>query len=221
MKGTTVVFEHFEFSCLGHLGEFLEANRMEYRSYVYSQVDETIHDALSDASRIILLGSPDSVNNHDNPWLHEMERAIKGQIEAGTPMLGICFGAQLLASASGQRVTALEEPRVGFRQIGNDSGSAYAGNWLCFHEEHVRSPGSIHALLNDHDTVYAFRNRNAIGLQFHPEMDVPTIERILSELPEDHPHGGKLRRSIVEFDASSKQRSFRLFDEIFRALDQS
>jgi GMP synthase-like glutamine amidotransferase len=54
---------------------------------------------------IIAMGGPMSVNDElELPWLRDEKRFIRSAIENGKPVLGICLGAQLIASALGSRV---------------------------------------------------------------------------------------------------------------------
>src|SRR6266568_4949937 len=49
-----------------------------------------------------------------HPWLREEHDIIRGLIDARTPVLGVCLGAQLLAKAAGARVGPLDEPEIGW-----------------------------------------------------------------------------------------------------------
>jgi GMP synthase (glutamine-hydrolysing) len=215
MQAKTVVFEPFGFSCLGHLGEFLDGEGIRYERRLYAEVDSSVHTQLRDVERMILLGSPESVNDKEKAWIPEIQKLIGHHIAAGTFVVGICFGAQLIASTLGSQVVSLRDPRIGFRPIGDRSVHPYAGNWLCFHEEHCTLAAGMDRVLKDHDTIYAFHSRNAVGLQFHPEMDLPTIERIADTLPKDHPYLRQLRATAESFDPTAKERAFALFGEMF------
>ena len=49
-----------------------------------------------------------------HPWLHEEYESLRRWIESGTPLLGICLGAQTLAHAAGARVRQAEHELAGF-----------------------------------------------------------------------------------------------------------
>lgn len=74
--------------------------------------------ALDSFDWLIVLGGPMSVNEEGfYPWLAPEKRFLREAIEAGRPVLGICLGAQLLASALGASVRPNPQPEIGWWPI--------------------------------------------------------------------------------------------------------
>jgi GMP synthase-like glutamine amidotransferase len=72
---------------------------------------------------LIALGGPMSVNDEEElPWLVEEKLFLREAIERGTPVLGICLGAQLIASALGARVYPGVEKEIGWFPIEGVAG---------------------------------------------------------------------------------------------------
>ncbi|ABM62126.1 glutamine amidotransferase [Halorhodospira halophila] len=132
---------------------------------------------------IIVTGSPAMVS-HREPWSEAAAEWLSRAAHADIPILGICYGHQLLAHALGGR--AGPNPRG--REIGTVSVQrlAPAGDDPLFahlperfpahvtHEESVLElpEGAVTLAANDHDAYQAFRwGRHAWGVQFHPEFD--------------------------------------------------
>jgi GMP synthase (glutamine-hydrolysing) len=70
---------------------------------------------LEDAGAVIVLGglaNPDQTE--ERPWLGRERAELARLVAAGTPVLGICLGAQLLASALGAPVRRLPLPEIGW-----------------------------------------------------------------------------------------------------------
>ena len=63
------------------------------------------------------MGGPMSVNDEGElRWLRDEKAAVRTAIEAGTPTLGVCLGAQIIASALGHPcIPAPTRKSAGFR----------------------------------------------------------------------------------------------------------
>jgi GMP synthase (glutamine-hydrolysing) len=63
---------------------------------------------------ILVMGGPMSVNDeHEHPWLVAEKGTVGDAVRAGVPVLGVCLGSQLLASALGARVYPAPAPEIG------------------------------------------------------------------------------------------------------------
>lgn len=68
-----------------------------------------------DAGAVMVFGGHQNVGEElEFPWLHEEYDALRRWHDAGTPLLGVCLGAQTLAHALGARVERAPTPYGGF-----------------------------------------------------------------------------------------------------------
>ena len=68
-----------------------------------------------DVDAVMVFGGDQNVGEEtQHPWLHEEYDALRTWVEDGTPVLGVCLGAQTLAHAFDGDVRRAEEPMAGF-----------------------------------------------------------------------------------------------------------
>src|SRR5581483_11847784 len=99
---------------LGFVGERLEHHGADLHT-IHRESLASLSDPEAAADLIVLLGSDWSV--YDPTWRDAVaaEQALVLRSQSrGVPILAICFGAQLVASALGLSVTRAERPEVGW-----------------------------------------------------------------------------------------------------------
>ena len=124
---------------------------------------------------LILSGGPSSVYDENAP------RSEKPLVdESNCPVLGICYGLQLMAHQLGGEVQPSSSREYGYARLTvvNGDTALFAGLpremdvWLS-HGDHVtKLPGGFHVTALTNDAVNAFENpeRRIFGVQFHPEV---------------------------------------------------
>lgn len=129
------------------------------------------------------MGSPDSVAGATCPPATDAEiAAVAAWVDQDRPYLGICFGAQVLARATGGSVTRMPQPFSGYVTLDGDEGSPVHGPWLVWHNDGISAPGDATILGSLEHADLAFRTRRAWGLQPHVEVTPETLERMLIAL---------------------------------------
>jgi GMP synthase (glutamine-hydrolysing) len=148
---------------------------------------------LDAVSAVIVTGSPAMVTD-DLPWIRAGEQYLRDVVSRGIPVLGICFGHQMLAQALGGKVDY--HPRG--REIGTTTvaltpaakdDALFAGlpAAIPVHVTHMQSvtslPPAAHILAgNDFDPHHAVRfAESAWGVQFHPEFDARIMAAYINE----------------------------------------
>jgi GMP synthase-like glutamine amidotransferase len=146
-----------------------------------------------DVDLLIVLGGPMSANDEATlPWLVPEKRFIREAIEAGTPVLGICLGAQLIASAMGARVFRNPQKEIGWFPIfsthpgGQRDLFHLPDELLVFHwhgETFDLPPGAVHLARSAACAHQAFHiGARALGLQCHLETTRQSCEGLLGDL---------------------------------------
>jgi GMP synthase (glutamine-hydrolysing) len=130
----------------------------------------------------------------DEPWIGELKSWVGDAVETGMPMLGVCYGHQLLADVLGGRVEDMGEYEIGYRTVRQDGeNDLLAGvdeEFTVFttHSDRVAQapPGADVFARNDFG-IHGFRKNNVFTVQFHPEYDMATAESVTEgkELADD------------------------------------
>ncbi len=143
---------------------------------------ESLPDIAS-LSSIVITGSPAMVTQNLQ-WIRQSQDFILAAIEAGLPVLGICFGHQLLAHALGGRVDWHPHGReIGTTSVSltsdaiNDELFGDLAIHFPVHTTHMQTvtklPAGTRVLANNQfEAHHALRFGERVwGVQFHPEFD--------------------------------------------------
>jgi GMP synthase-like glutamine amidotransferase len=122
---------------------------------------------------IVPMGAPWSVYDEATigSWVREETGFIQRALAADVPVLGICFGGQLLAAAIGGSVERAPEHEIGWRVVSTTRpGLVEPGPWFEWHYDRWRLPPGVTAFARTPVAEQAFQVGRALGLQFHPEV---------------------------------------------------
>jgi GMP synthase (glutamine-hydrolysing) len=154
---------------------------------------------------LIIMGGPMNVDEEQEyPWLAAEKTYIRKALDADIPVLGICLGAQLIAAVLGEKVYPGPHRELGwlpltfapeasqhstlraFTELNSDADSDDV-NVFHWHGDTFDLPAGA-TLLGSTDGCrnQGFAWRNAVGLQFHIEMDQSVLTKLIQEhrLPE-------------------------------------
>jgi GMP synthase-like glutamine amidotransferase len=110
-------------------------------------------------------------------WIGDEIAFAREAIAGGVPVLGICFGGQMLATALGGRVTRATRPEIGWNVVeSDDPGLIDPGPWFQWHFDRFELPAGIPVLARTALANQAFTAGRSLGLQFHPELTPAVLE---------------------------------------------
>ena len=140
---------------------------------------------------VMIFGGAMNVHEHDShPWLLEELSAIRRLLEREVPTLGVCLGAQLLASAAGAEVSRAPAPEIGWHEVELTPEASRdplfaelperftAYQW---HSYQFSVPERAVPLARSAVCVQAYRlGESAWGTQFHAEVTPEIVESWIS-----------------------------------------
>lgn len=131
---------------------------------------------------IVALGADFSVTDPGiGPWLGQETAMLRAAHDHQVPVLGVCFGSQVLALALGGTVGKARLPEIGWHEMqAEDPQLIEPGPWFCWHEDGWTAPPGARVLARNRSGPQAFALGNSLGVQFHPEASVLLVASWLS-----------------------------------------
>ncbi|MBW2323527.1 MAG: type 1 glutamine amidotransferase [Deltaproteobacteria bacterium] len=146
--------------------------------------------ALDDFDFLIVMGGFQSAWEEETyPWLIEEKKLIATALEQDKIVLGICFGAQVLAEVLGGKAFPNKNQEIGWHEVSlNPEGKEsflfrnVPEKFLTFHwhGDHFSLPPDCSTLaFSEASSNQAFVSHRyqAVGLQFHPEMTLDSVRQ--------------------------------------------
>ena len=176
------------------VGERLAQRGYDVHTHVVTADLDRPNDAVpfpdfADYDVLVPMGSIRSLTNTDeiDSWIFTEVAMVQEAHRRGMPILGICFGGQLLATAFGGSVEIAPVPEIGWYGIYAPDDSANEarnplgpGPWFQWHHDRLTPPPAAEVLAVNENAVQLFRLGRCMGTQFHPEVTCAHIENFLT-----------------------------------------
>jgi GMP synthase-like glutamine amidotransferase len=142
-----------------------------------------IFPSAAEFDAVVFYGAPWSVYDSATigTWIGDEIAFARSAISLGVPVLGICFGGQMLAAAVGGSVSLAPVPEIGWISVDtSDPVLVEAGPWFAWHFDRFALPAGVPVVARTALASQAFSVGRILGLQFHPEVTVEVLEAWLS-----------------------------------------
>lgn len=223
--------QHVPFEGLGSIHSWLESRSAEVT--VTRCFEDVQFPNPSDIDWLIVMGGPMSANDEEtHRWLVPEKRFIAETIASSRGVLGICLGAQLIASSLGAKVSANPEREVGWFPIeaaGSASRSAFASLFRVplevfhWHGETFDLPaGATHLARSAGCEHQAFSiGHRVLALQFHLETTEDGARALIENCPGDLAPGRWVRsESEILRRAERFRRINRVMDTVLSRFEE-
>jgi GMP synthase-like glutamine amidotransferase len=226
--------EHDHISLGGPIWRSLEKHGYEIERFLI--VPESNYDSpnitttfpnFNEYDLLVPMGAPYGAYEDDrigNWLLPELEK-LKQAHNDGIPILGICFGGQLMARALGGSVARAPKAEVGWIEIESDDKTLIpTGPWFAYHWDSWMTPKGATEIAKTDTANQAFVMGRTLALQFHPEVDPEVLEAWLSrqsgcvEITGEGIDLDQLRKETLEQEIGSNKRAAELVDAFLRRV---
>lgn len=184
---TALALRHLAFENAG-----LIENILGQHGYKLHNCDATLDDLpkipVNQIDLVIILGGPIGVyDNKQYPFIKDELAVIDQALKLHKPMIGVCLGAQMIATALGAKVQSMGTKEIGFSTLelterGKKSPLGLIGKTpvLHWHGDQFEIPyGATRLAETAVCPNQAFSYQNVLALQFHLEANLDYIEHWL------------------------------------------
>jgi GMP synthase (glutamine-hydrolysing) len=207
-----IVLQNVACETLGTIADALAERDLEAR-YVHTFAGEAVPRSMDGAAGLVVMGGPMGVYEANQfPFLRDAIRLIEAAVSASKPVLGVCLGSQLIASALGARVYPGRQKEIGWYDVTLSDAGAKDPLWAdvprrfvgyVWHGDVFDLPRGAQSLAaTELTTCHAFRYAtNVYGILFHMEVTPTIIDGMLAtfadELRQARIDGAAIRRDVT------------------------
>jgi len=182
-------FQHVHYEGLGNIEDWIRANNYSLSATRFYAAEPL--PKIDEVDWLIIMGGPmGAYEDKKYPWLTAEKKFIEASIKAGKKVLGICLGAQLIASVLGEKVYPHIHKEIGWfplvltaEGIASEVLKGFPAELPAFHwhgdtfsfprgAEHLAETAACR------NQAFAYGSK-VIGLQFHLDVTRMMVEQLI------------------------------------------
>lgn len=170
-----LIIQHEEPTPPGLVAEWLDAHGIEHDTLRIDvdgrEVDPTDYDL------VISLGAEYAAFDDHKPEVPREADLMRSAVDADVPVLGLCYGGQMLARVLGAEVYRSDDSEIGWLPVrSTDPDLVPEGPWFQWHFDTFRAPPGATVVADTDVGPQAFVWGRSLGLQFHPEVTTDIMD---------------------------------------------
>jgi GMP synthase-like glutamine amidotransferase len=210
-----LVIQHEQPTPGGYVHQWLEERGADQDVYRIDVEDRDV-DART-YSMVVSLGSEFAAFDDAIPWIEKERRLLLDAGRAEVPVLGICFGGQLLARVLGGTSFRGEIAEIGWLPVRSEDQALISdGPWFQWHFDSFTAPPGARLIADSAAGPQAYTIGRSLGVQFHPEVTPQIMEAWVTayrhELDQEVVDPDRLLQETYDRADESRAAAWRLFD---------
>ena len=170
-----LIIQHEEPTPPGLVAEWLDSHGIEFDTFRID-VDERAIDP-SGYDLVISLGAEYAAFDDHKPEVPREAGLMRSAVDADVPVLGLCYGGQMLARVLGAEVSRSEDSEIGWLPVrSSDLELVPEGPWFQWHFDTFAAPPGATVIADSEVGTQAFVAGRSLGLQFHPEVTTDIMD---------------------------------------------
>jgi GMP synthase (glutamine-hydrolysing) len=130
-----------------------------------------------DYQLVVSLGSDLPAYDDSVPFIRRETQLMLAAAQAEVPVLGVCFGAQLLAKVMGGRSLRAQRSEIGWLPVRTSAPElVHEGPWFEWHHDTFTLPPTATLIAETEVGPQAYVIGRSLGLQFHLEVTPQIVE---------------------------------------------
>jgi GMP synthase-like glutamine amidotransferase len=164
-----LVVQHEEATPPGLVTEWLAHHRIEPDDVRIDLAQDDVDPAGHDL--VVSLGAEFAAFDDHLPHVPREARLMRRAVDAEIPILGLCYGGQLLARVLGGEVFRSDVAEIGWLPVRTTVAELVSeGPWFQWHFDCFTLPPGARLIAESDVGPQAFVSGRSLGLQFHPEV---------------------------------------------------
>jgi GMP synthase-like glutamine amidotransferase len=210
-----LILQHEEPTPPGHVTEWLAGHDAEVET-LRIDIDDREVDP-TEYELIVSLGSEFAAFDDTRPFVPREASLMRAAVDADVPVLGLCFGGQMLARTLGGEVFRSKESEIGWLPVRTkDPELVPEGPWFQWHFDSFTLPPGATVIAETDLGPQAFVAGRSLGLQFHPEVTTGIMDdwvrEYRHELDADGVDPDALLEETKRRATESKRMAWQLFE---------
>jgi GMP synthase-like glutamine amidotransferase len=170
-----LILQHEDPTPPGHVADWLAEHGADVDVYRIDleerEVDPTSYDL------IVSLGSEFAAFDDTKPFVPREAALMREAAAEDVPILGLCFGGQMLARVLGGEVSRSDDSEIGWLPVDSrDPDLVPNGPWFQWHFDTFTVPPGATLIADSPAGPQAFVKGRSLGLQFHPEVTTDIMD---------------------------------------------